>query len=53
MGLFDGTLASPTGEGPKAQRIMIRSTHLKAHRSAASLLKKDRFPVVLAERRVG
>jgi hypothetical protein len=32
---------------------MIDSTHLKARRIAASLLKKENFPVVLAERRAG
>jgi hypothetical protein len=28
------------------ERIMIDATHLKAHRTAASLLKKGLFPVV-------
>ncbi|BCH68233.1 IS5 family transposase (plasmid) [Agrobacterium vitis] len=28
------------------ERIMIDATHLKAHRTAASLLKKGMFPVV-------
>jgi transposase len=53
MGVFDRIFASLAGEGPKAQRIMIDSTHLKARRTAASLLKKEHFPVVLAERKVG
>lgn len=39
MGVFDRIFASLAAEGPKAQRIMIDSTHLKAHRTAASLLK--------------
>ena len=52
MGVFDRIFASLAAEGPKAQRIMIDSTHLKAHRTAASLLKKDLFPVVLDEQRV-
>lgn len=30
-------------QGPKPGRIIIDSTHLKAHRMAASLLKKDSF----------
>jgi hypothetical protein len=30
----------------RPERIMIDSTHLKAHRTAASLLKKGLFPVV-------
>ena len=33
-------------------RIMIDDTHLKAHRTAASLLKKGMFPVVLGAPRV-
>ena len=32
--------------GPKPQRLMIDATHLKAHRTAASLLKKGLFPDV-------
>jgi hypothetical protein len=31
---------------------MIDATHLKAHRTAASLLKKGRFPDVSGVRRV-
>ena len=33
MGIFDRIFASLAAEGPKAQRIMINSTRLKAHRS--------------------
>jgi transposase len=51
LGVFDRIFAALAGEGPKAQRIMIDSTHLKAHRTAASLLKKGQFPVVSAEQR--
>jgi len=32
--------------------LMIDATHLKAHRTAASLLKKGRYPAVLAARKV-
>lgn len=46
VGLIDRIFASLAAEGPKAQQIMIDSTHLKAHRTAASLLKKDFLPVV-------
>lgn len=49
LGLFDRIFASLAAEGPKAQQMMIDSTHLKVHRTAASLLKKDLFPVVLDE----
>ena len=38
--------ANLAGEGPKPERLMIDATHLKAHRTAASLLKKGMFPVV-------
>ena len=34
----------PASEGPKPERIMIDATHLKAPRTAASLLKKGLFP---------
>ena len=37
-------------QGP-ADCLMIDATHLKAHRTAASLLKKGRFPAVLAARK--
>lgn len=32
---------------------MIDATHLKAHRTAASLLKKGMFPVASGERKEG
>jgi hypothetical protein len=38
-------------EGGPPERLMIDSTHLKAHRTAASLLKKGLFPAVSAEPR--
>ncbi len=44
MGVFDRIFAALAGEGPKPERIMIDATHLKAHRTAASLLKKGLFP---------
>jgi transposase len=48
LGVFDSIFASLAGEGPKPERIMIDATHLKAHRTAASLLKKGMFPAVSA-----
>jgi hypothetical protein len=39
LGVFDRIFAASAGEGPKPERIMIDATHLKAHRTAASLLK--------------
>jgi transposase len=43
-GVFDRIFGALAGEGPKPERVMIDSTHLKAHRTAASLLKKGLFP---------
>ena len=51
MGVFDRIFAGLAGEGPKPERIMIDATHLKAHRTAASLLKKGMFPAVSGEQR--
>jgi|TARA_B100001971_G_scaffold204875_1_gene221592 transposase len=46
MGVFDRIFASLSGEGGPPDRLMIDATHLKAHRTAASLLKKGMFPAV-------
>ena len=46
LGVFNRIFAALAGEGPKPERIMIDATHLKAHRTAASLLKKGLFPAV-------
>ena len=51
LGVFDRIFAGLAGEGPKPERIMIDSTHLKAHRTAASLLKKGFFPVASGARK--
>ena len=53
LGVFDRIFAGLAGEGPRPERIMIDATHLKAHRTAASLLKKGMFPVVSGEPRAG
>ena len=52
LGVFDRIFASLAAEGPRPERIMIDATHLKAHRTAASLLKKGMFPGVSAAPRV-
>jgi transposase len=49
LGVFDRIFAALSAEGPKPERIMIDATHLKTHRTAASLLKKGMFPVVSGE----
>ena len=43
-GVFDRMFARLAHGGQKPERIMIDSTHLKAHRTAASLLKKEVLP---------
>ena len=43
LGVFDRILAALAGEGLRPERIMIDAIHLKAHRTAASLLKKGMF----------
>lgn len=53
MGVFDRIFAGLAGEGPQPERIMIDATHLKAHRTAASLLKKGMFPAVSGAPRAG
>lgn len=53
MGVFDRIFAALAAEGGAPERLMIDSTHLKAHRTAASLLKKGLFPAVSAEPRAG
>ena len=51
MGVFDKIFAHlAAGEGIPEQ-LQIDATHLKAHRTAASLLKKGMFPVVSTDER--
>jgi len=52
-GVFDRIFAALAGEGPKPGRIMIDATHLKAHRTVASLLKKGMFPDISGAPRAG
>ena len=53
MGVFDRIFSSlAAGSGPP-ERLMIDATHLKAHRTAASLQKKGLFPAVSAARKAG
>jgi putative transposase len=48
LGVFDKIFSELVRKGGKPKRLMIDATHLKAHRTAASLLKKGFFPGVLA-----
>lgn len=50
-GVFDRIFAALASESEATDTVMIDATHLKAHRTAASLLKKGAFPVASAERR--
>ena len=48
LGVCNKIFAELAGRGPKPERLMIDATHLKAHRTAASpLKKKGMFPDVL------
>ena len=51
MGVFNRIFAALAGKGGKPDRLMIDATHLKAHRTAASLLKKGLFPDVSGARK--
>ena len=53
MGVFDRIFANLAGQAGAPDRLIIDSTHLKAHRTAASLLKKGLFPAALGARRAG
>jgi transposase len=46
MGVFNKIFAGLAAKGGKPDHLMIDATHLKAHRTAASLLKKGLFPDV-------
>ena len=48
MGVFNRIFAGLAAKGGKTDQLMIDATHLKAHRTAASLLKKGLFPDVSA-----
>ena len=46
LGVFNKIFAELPGKSGKLERIMIDATHLRAHRTAASPLKKRQFPGV-------
>lgn len=52
MGVFNRIFEALVGKAGQPERLMIDATHLKAHRTAASLLKKGLFPAVSDGRRV-
>lgn len=51
MGVFNKIFAALVKEGGTPDRLMIDATHLKAHRTAASLLKKGMYPDASGERK--
>jgi putative transposase len=51
LGVFNRIFAALSAKGGKSDQLMIDATHLKAHRTAASLLKKGLFPDVSGEPR--
>ena len=53
MGVFDRIFAALAAAGGPPGQLMIDTTHLKAHRTAASLLKKGLFPVASDARKAG
>lgn len=53
LGVFNRIFAELAAKGRKPDRLMIDATHLKAHRTAASLLKKGLFPDVSGEPKAG
>lgn len=48
LGAFDRIFAGLAGQAGPPERLMIDSTHLKAHRAAANPLKKGLFPAASA-----
>jgi transposase len=46
LGVFNKIFSALSAKGGRPDQLMIDATHLKAHRTAASLLKKGLFPDV-------
>ena len=53
LGVFDRIFSALVSEAGCPDTLMIDATHLKAHRTACSLLKKGMFPAVSAAQRAG
>lgn len=51
MGVFDKIFTALVDENGPPDRLMIDATHLKAHRTACSLLKGGMFPGLLGAQR--
>jgi len=53
MGVFDKIFTALVEEKGPPDRLMIDATHLKAHRTACSLLKGGSFPALSGAQRAG
>lgn len=53
MGIFNKIFSELVDMQEVPEHLQIDATHLKAHRTAASLLKKGMFPAVLVGRKAG
>jgi transposase len=53
LGVFNKIFMELVEKQGTTERLMIDATHLKAHRTAASLLKKGLFPAVSDVRKAG
>jgi len=53
LGVFDNIFSNLTCEDQPPDTLMIDATHLKAHHTASSLLKKGMFRAVSAAQRTG
>ncbi|GGO91335.1 IS5 family transposase [Stakelama pacifica] len=53
LGVFNRIFAELAAKGGKPDRLMVDATHLKAHRTAASLLKKGLYPEVSGAPKAG
>ena len=51
MGVFDRIFSNLAADGDPPDTLMIDATHLKAHRTACSLLKGGFFPAISGERK--
>ena len=53
LGVFNRIFAELAAKAGKPDQLMIDATHLKAHRTAASLLKKGLYPDVSGAPKAG
>lgn len=53
LGVFNRIFAELAAKGGKPDQLMIDATHLKAHRTAASLLKEGLYPDVSGAPKAG